>query len=617
MKHSVKMRRKDQKTISQPLQRSIVRSHRAVFFLYVCTVFIVFGNGIGNEFVFDDIPLVVENELIRSIENIPVVIGIEEGVPQYRPVRIVSYMIDYAIGGMTPAVYHVFNYIYHGLTAFIVYLVLQELMGAWLIAVAGGMLFIAHPIVTDSVTYISGRRDILVALFYVLGFYYFVRYRKRGGWWYPVLMVMCFLLALGSKEMAVTFPVVCMLYDFTVAWAELESSGSMTGKMKKAMVGVFRQHWKMYVPVVLIGGYYFYDKVFVHYPSLKKGFYGGDAVSNFSTTARIICHYIKLVFFPVVLHADYSYNAFPLSRSFFEVGVLGAVAAVGGIVWIVVRWLERDRWVFFGGMWFFVTLLPVCQIFPHHELMAEHYVYLPLVGVIMVFARLWWHIVQRKRVLGVVVVSLLFVLFSVRTVERNRDWRDGMTLWGSVLKRTPECARAHDNMGTEYFKRKEYASALSHYQWAVRIRPDHAIFHNNLGMAYGALGDIENARKAFEKAIMLNPQLAKSYVSLGMIFCIKKDYEKAVHFFARSTALQRGIIRKMGSAAALFRFSVAKIMSEKGEMELAIGAYKWAIHLKPDYVEAYQELAILYRKTGEQGKLQEIQDILETLIHKK
>ena len=197
---------------------------------------------------------------------------------------------------------------------------------------------------------------------------------------------------------------------------------------------------------------------------------------------------------------------------------------VCSVLWLVVRSLKRREWVFFGGMWFFITLVPVSQIFPHHELMAEHYLYLPLAGVMIAVSSLWRELWEKRRGLAAGVIIVIVVLYSVRTIERNQDWRDGMTLWSGVVKAAPESARGHDNLGTEYFKRKEYRAALQHYQEAVRLRPEHAIFHNNLGMAYGALSNLPDARKEFEKAIALNKKLGKAYFNLATVHYFEEKY---------------------------------------------------------------------------------------------
>jgi protein O-mannosyl-transferase len=448
---------------------------------------------------------------------------------------------------------------------------------------------------------------------------------------YAVLTGIFFLLALGSKEMGVTLPAVCLMYDFTRAFAQRKTTQPALSRVEQAAVEAVQRSWKIYLPLAVAAGIFFFSKIIYYYPSLKNTYYGGSAVSNFATVVRIIGYYIKLVFFPVVLHADYSYNAFPLSQSFLEWRVLGAGLVVGLALWAILWSIKRKEWVFFGGMWFFITLLPVSQIFPHHELMAEHYLYVPLAGAMIMVSPLLVYVLEKKQKAALVLLVMIAVLFGVRTVERNRDWRDGMTLWSGVVAAAPESARGHDNLGVQYFKLREFRTALKHCQEAVRLRPRMALFHNNLGMVYGALGDINNAEKEFVTALTYNPRLAKTYNNLGKIFYFKGDYEKASEYFSYSGVLEAGILDDMGPLAAMVYFCNAKVLMtldegqfaarfavrpdviELGKDKVVIMKLKRAIALKPDYAEAHEALVGLYRKTGDTDKALQAQRTLDAL----
>lgn len=550
------------------------------FLVLAAAAFGLYGNTLSNRFVFDDIPLVVENRAIKSPANIPLILGLKNGRPMYRPVRFLSYLIDYAFSGLSPTAYHVSNILYHAATAFVLYGLLMLLSGSAAAAITGALLFLAHPVHTDSVAYISGRRDILSTLFYLAGFYCFVRYRLSEKTAYLILTLAAFVLAVGAKEMAVTLPAVCLLYD--IGWTY---GGSRAGALRKTVL----KRLGPYVALTIMGAASLYCNIGLHYPSLRTEFYGGSAINNFATVFRIIGRYIQLTFFPVVLHADYSYNAFPVSASFFEPGVLVWAALVAILVFLFAAAIKKNKLFFLGGLWFFVTLLPVCHIFPHHEIMAEHYLYLPSVGLMILAAPLWSNIFRWKKFVLVGSVAAILLVFSVRTVVRNRDWKDAMTLWANVLATTPACARANDNMGSGYFKRKDYEKALYHYRQAARLRPDHAIFRNNLGMALGATGDIEQAEAEFKKALSLNRGLAAAYNNLGIVHYKKRDYQKAGWFFWISA-------KKKPSAKAWF--NSGKAAMKLGKPKEAARALTRAIDLRRDYVEAYNMLGIALQKSG-------------------
>ncbi len=276
-------RRKPRAAPPAPPRGAAVQYHLpGAFLLLVIFAFILYGNSIANQFVFDDIPLIVENPLIKNLGNIPAIIGWENGLPLYRPVRYLSYTIDYAISGMNPAGYHVANILYHAITAWVIFLLLSRLLKNRLSAVIGAVLFVAHPVATDSVTYLSGRRDILVTLFYLCAFYQFVRYREQPQLWRLALVTLFFILALGAKEMAVTFPAVCLLYDFTLSWTK-QATGkrSIRTHIGDTLTDMLKRGWKIYLPSAILALYFVYYKIILYYPSQRIIYYGGNAVQQF------------------------------------------------------------------------------------------------------------------------------------------------------------------------------------------------------------------------------------------------------------------------------------------------------------------------------------------------
>ena len=547
---------------------------------------LLYGNTISNRFVFDDIPLIVENRAIRDLSRVPQVLGLTGERPLYRPVRFLSYFIDYAVSGQDPAAYHAANMLYHALTGFVLYLVLMLLSGSRGAALAGALLFTAHPVHTDSVAYIAGRRDILCTLFYLAGFLCYVQYRREARTWLLLLTGLCYIMAVGSKEMAVTLPAVCLLYDT----ARPPQKGAAAARQG------LRGRLLLYGGLLAVAAAYLYYKLVLYYPSLRLEYYGGSAASNFATVFRILARYIQLSLFPVVLHADYSVNAFRISRSFLEPAVLGSMALVAALLYGALRARRRSPLVFFGGLWFFITLLPVCHIVPHHEILAEHYLYLPSAGLLMLLTPLWRHLLSRRRTACLALLAAVLLLFSARTVVRNRDWKDARTLWSSVLETTPECARAHDNLGSEYFRAGDYRRALEHHRQAVRIRPEHAVFRNNLGMDYGATGDTGRAEKEFQLAVSLNPELAAAYNNLGIVYYKRGEYARAARFFQKSA-------RRKPDARAWF--NCGKAVLHMGRPGWAIAALEEALRLRPDYPEAICLLGTACDRAGNHARAAE------------
>ncbi len=353
-----------------------------------------YSNSLQNQYAFDDLHLIAESSTITGIENIPRLLLSGKLSAYYRPLRTISYTLDYTLNkkfwyrfanqqwtdrGLVPFGYHISNIFYHGIVALLVYLVIFALTSSARTAFIGASLFALHPVHTDSVTYISGRRDILFTLFYLAGFYCFLRYRQGRHWLFIVAAFCMYALSVGSKEMGVTLPMLFLAYDLVQHFsrhATDPASGygaSLLLSLKKSI----RQGYFLY-PITFLGALGFcYYKVFVKSPSLQNSYYGDSALATFLTVTRILVHYLKLLVYPIRLNADYSYNAFPLSASLFDPSFLVALILLLVIGFAAVKLLVSNKLAAFGIAWFFITLLPVCHIIPHHELLAEHYLYLP------------------------------------------------------------------------------------------------------------------------------------------------------------------------------------------------------------------------------------------------
>jgi protein O-mannosyl-transferase len=639
----------------------------AAFLVLICftlLAFLLYANSLENEFVFDDIPLIAKNHQIRQLGNIPELLGLGSLSSYYRPLRIVSYAIDYHFFKLNPQGYHISNILLHSITAWLVFLTLYSLSSNYTIALAASVLFLVHPVQTDSVTYLAGRRDILSSLFYLLGFYLFIRYRKK-----PTVFLLCaiflsYALAVSSKEMAVTLPAICFVYDFLESYAALPETktGARNHLLKKIAVCI-QQQWQrrifFYYNLLLGAAAFIYYKVAVMPPSLHPGYYGGTWARNFLTVSRIIMYYLKLMLFPIALNADYSYNAFPVTAHLLDFKAWASVLALCVIFWAGIKAFRYNRLLTFSLAWFFITLLPVCHIIPHHELMAEHYLYLPSIGLfflagISLYTWCW----QKHRYIFFLVAGLLMVLFSMRTVDRNRDWENALTLWKKTVKTAPACARALSNLGVEYYKIGEYDRARENYIKSLILKPDFPDPYHNLGnmladkkmfdpaikcyqkafslcrpgagkeilnscgIACRSQGDLYAAKWLFSLASKLDPPYAEARNNLGTVFLAEGNYAQALDELSMAVKIDPEVpeyhnnlgtvFRKTGIPAKAeqeFREAIRRnpdfmeahnnlgnILKDQGLYREAIDEFKRCIELKPDSAEVFTNLGIVYRK---------------------
>jgi Flp pilus assembly protein TadD len=472
----------------------------------------------------------------------------------------------------------------------LVYLVVSRLSSSARVAFIAAGLFVLHPVHTDSVTYISGRRDILFTLFYLAGFYCFLRYRQLREWRSIIAAFLMYLLSMGSKEMGVTLPLVFLAYDLVQNFSR-DASAPASGYGKALFASLKKSLARAYVlyPLTFLGALAFSCyKVFIKSPSLQSTYYGDSALVTFLTVARILAHYLKLMFFPVRLNADYSFNAFPLSTSLYEPSVAASLLLLLCMGYMTLRLLENHKLPAFGIAWFFITLLPVCHIIPHHELLAEHYLYLPSVGLCLAAAVIGDRLLAGSRHAAVLAVCFLAMaaLFSMRVADRNRDWSDSLTLYEKTVKTAPQCARAHSNLGEAYASRGRIDEAISQCRQALAIKPRYAEARYNLGFAYYKKGLLDEAIAEYKEAIAVEPRYPRAFNNLASAYLEKGETNKAIFYFMK--ALKFKEIRPevfIGLSVALGRL---------GMTDKAIDKAKRALALKPSLAVAHNNLAYFY-----------------------
>ena len=385
--------------------------------------------------------------------------------------------------------------------------------------------------------------------------------------------------------MAVTLPAVFFFYD---GITNLPDEGSFFKRCSASLKRIISRYGFFYLFFLAIALLFTGYQIFIKSPSNKIGFYGGDPFIQFLTVGKILVYYIKLLFYPVNLLADYSFNSFPLSQSFFELATLFSVLVLCALGFLVVKLLAIDKLMAFAVIWFFVTLLPVCHIFPHHELLAEHYLYLPSFGFVLLVGLLLERllIAIRWRYAAYTLFAVIILLLAARTVNRNYDWKNSFTIWGKTVKTSPDCVRALNNLGIEYFKRKDYTRAEQLYRRALSVQPvyEKALF--NLGNLYRVKEDYDGAISMYQKAARVNPKNFRNHNNLGNAFAMMRNYEEASKAFEKALQCKPRYPEAYNNLGNVYR--------SLGKVEKAIDYYQVAIKFKPLYEDAYTNLVSTY-----------------------
>ena len=413
---------------------------------------------LDSPYVFDDVKLVRDNMELRSqgegdIGDIAATFDVtsrkwskEELRANYRPLRFLSYRLDYYlstvfIGDFNPAkdpppvlFFHLQNIFWHALNAMLVFLLGRCLLGSSAAGFLAALIFALHPAQTEAVTYISSRRDVLSTFFFLasLSLYLAVPREKEPNLGVLLLGASLFSLGLLAKEMVITLPAVLALVDL--------SRRPVLGPRRLAFHAIL---WVVALTFAIIT---------LTTPGLVAS--GGEprGFSMIYDAGRYAVRYLELLLFPLSQSIDYSYAAITESRGLFDpLASLLSLALVLSLVLAAIRSYRKGAGLAgLAILWFLGTLVPVLQLVPIAERFAEHFVYLPSIGIALLAGCLLRSVLGRSDKLGWAVGLSLAASCLFLTVRRNSDWESRESLWASAVKAQPQCARA----------RFEYANAL-------------------------------------------------------------------------------------------------------------------------------------------------------------
>lgn len=521
------------KTAAPPASIMATHGQMIVIVALVGVVFLCFANAMGNEFVFDDIYLITVNKQIQSI-NLPLLLS------SYRPIRDISYAIDFALWGQHPFGFHLSNTIIHAANVLLVFSLAFRLTKDLISATITALIFAVHPIQTDSVAYISGRRDELFTTFYILAFHSYLTYYSNR---WSTKAVVCFflflllwLLSLLSKEMAVTLPILIFVWHFCDSWDQgTGSPPSAPRRAWQALKHAFNREKWFWLVLSLAGIAFTFYWVVVKGASRRIGvgrfeYWGGSFYLTMLTVVRIHAWYLKQLVLPTPI-AQYL-GAFEISESLFDWRFFLSLVVVCGVLVYGFLQLNRDKLMAFAIFSYFVFLLPVSHFIPHHELLADHYLYLPMMSFGLFVSLLVKKVgdsgfISHKALY--VIAGVVIIILAVMTIRTNRTWQDERTLWASNYKAVPNSPRAALNLGNTY-QDSDPQKAEELFKRALALKPNPVIereLHDRIAVVLINQRKFDEAEFYVSEVLKRAPNDFFGNLWLSQIYISRKDCEKA------------------------------------------------------------------------------------------
>ena len=572
------------------------RSQVVLVYLFLTAItWLVFGQTVRNNFVnFDDHVYVYDNPLVKGGLTIKGVVGAftHPHARNWHPLTTISHMLDCQLYGLNAGGHHFTNLALHTIAVLLLFRVLRAMTGAFWPSAFVAALFAIHPLHVESVAWVSERKDVLSAVFFMLTLMAYIRYARAPSLGRYLIVAMIFALGLMSKPMLVSVPFVLLLLDYwplrrfdNVAW--LKPEVGITGSLNGRPSLLFLEK----TPLLILSGVSCLVTIWAQ--DQATGLLEQLPLTWRLNNALVSCvEYLRQTFWPTRLAVFYPHpnNALSIWQVTLTTALLLFISALA----ILLR--KKRPYLLAGWFWYVGMLVPVIGVVQIGEQgHADRYTYLPHIGLFLLIV--WtvadlaeaWHL--RREYLWLAAMTSTAVL-SYGAAVQTSFWKTSEALWDHALSVTTNNDFAHNNLGILYLQRGELDKAISHFEMALKIRLGSSQMHYNLGTALvhmnlaNALareGRLEEAIVHYEEAVKLRPDYGDAHYNFGSVLFQQGRIDDAIAQWQKTLAIQPY------DAAA--HTSLANAFLQKGLPDQAIIHYQSALQIDPGEVNARNNMA--------------------------
>lgn len=461
---------------------------------------------VHSEFVLDDVPGILQNPTIGD----PGLIFANPFLSFQPLLRFAAY----SIAQLSPWPYHLLNIGFHFGVVVMLFLVVRRLINKYAAWIAG-LIVAIHPILVESVTWISALSYPQYSFFLMASLYGYLRGQESRKW--TIFSWVLFFLAMFSSEKAVVFPAILLALE--LAFFKLS------------------KNWKRllpYVVIAILGAAALLTNWGGRVSAFQNDYLMQPVLINpLSSIPTSMYWYLRLIFFPDKL--SIYHPELPLT-SLIQ-GMYYAITALYlGLLGIT---FFKKRRIFFWLFWFFVALTPTFLPMRLAWVVAERYAYFGTIGIVVLVAWGVSTLIRHKKymIYGYIVAAVVILALLGRTIVRNQDWIDTDSLWIATGKTAPEYHVTHNNLGDMYGRWGDPERAIEEFTIATQIKPDYAEGYHNIGNTYMQLGKLDEAQKYFQLTLKYNPRIWQTHMNLALIYFNTNQAPKAYDSMKRAISL--------------------------------------------------------------------------------
>jgi tetratricopeptide (TPR) repeat protein len=530
----------------------------------------VYGNTLNHGFVWDDFNIIVESPLTEKLSNIPKLFITEDtadGSPTgyYRPITYVSFALDRALWGLNPVGFNITNLILHILVVLLFYRVVAALFKRENLALVAALIFSLHPIAGETVNFhAGGRNTLLCAGFALLSLLFYIKNRH-------IPAILCFTLAIFSKEFALLLPAVFFLYD--------------------RRINREKTKWIYYIPYIVSAVCYLGARsLVVTNGNLLKTVNISD---NFWIVPHIVISYLKNMIFPIGLKTLYDIHTPVTWSSFITYSVL-----LCGLIGVVLFFRKKNELLLSASM-YFLFLLPVTNIFYLGSArMADRYAYFALFGFSLALAYCIC-LARNQLVIPIMVVVCLF--FMALDIKRNSFWKDEISLFTQMIQDAPELCVGFQNLGVAYYDKQDFANAEKYLTLAYSKKGLSSTMLVGSTSMFLEMNRPGKAITVLEMKIRYEPNNPQPYIMLSRIYEEMGNKAMATLYKDKAIVLYPGIFEIMKTRAIAACRQGERLMSNHLTVRAEL-LFKEALQIDPFFVPALIDMGSLSAEKGDMTK---------------
>lgn len=489
-----------------------------------------YARSLDTPFIFDDYAAIIHNPTIKQVWplSVPLNPGNDRPTTQRYLVNL-SFAANYAFGEYDTRGYHVFNLACHLVSSLLLFALLQCVLrtprlsesygvAAMPLAFCIALIWVAHPLHTETVVYLTQRTELMGGLFLLMTMLFglFAWQSKHSAAW-TIAAIVAALVGICCKQIVAVAPLLMIVFDRTV----------LADSFKSAL----RKRWPLYAGLTLT----WVVLAFAMATSKNENVGATEQVTHLKylfTQAGVLIFYLRQSVWPTGLSIVHYW---PVASDIRDAMIPGLPIAIMLLATTIA--IARGRPIGFLGAWFFLILAPSSSILPiPTEIAAERRMYLPLITVVVLVVLVVYPLMRRSKIPVLVMSIVIAGVLAATSIHRIKDYSTEFTIWEAALDVDPENPQAHLNLGTLLVQEQRHKEAAIHYRRSIYIRPT-ALAYHNLGLTLGKLGRPLEAIEQYHESLKLEPSSGKVWGDLGAAQARSGKMKQALESLQRAVAI--------------------------------------------------------------------------------